>query len=142
MEKLPIRDKDYRTVAQILISTYNRRAEQMQKITARTKKQIIAGPSSQSSAAKLRLAEEEAALEKEERQVSQDTLDAIVFSIMLSVDTSDSNSKTTEYMKFSCAEREDILSRSKELVSKDKDSDDFESAAHLIFNAVSSHKCR
>ncbi|HEY5382729.1 MAG TPA: hypothetical protein VIJ65_10760 [Acidobacteriaceae bacterium] len=140
MGKLPVLDKDYRSAAQILISTYNRRVEQMQKIDAKTKRQMVSGSSSQSAAAKLRRAEEEAALDKQQRQVSQDTLDAVGFSIMLSIDTGDLTSKTTEYMKFSCAERQDILDRSKELVSRD--ADDFQSAGHLIFDAVSSHKCR
>jgi len=141
MGKLPVRNKDYQTAAKILISTYNRRVDQLQKILDRTKRQLVSASSSQSPAAKLRFAEEEASLDKEQRQVTQDSLDAVVFSIMVSVDTSDLNSKTTEYMKFSCAERKDILDRSKELVVA-KDADDFQSAAQLIFDAVSSHKCR
>lgn len=89
MGKLPVSNKDYQSAAKILISTYNRRVDQLQKIADRTKRQLTSGAASQSPAAKLRLAEEEATLEKEERQVTQDSIDAVGFSIMLSIDTSD-----------------------------------------------------
>ena len=112
----------------------------MQKLVDKTKKQLLGGSPPQSNAARLRLAEEEAELDKQQRKVTQDTFDAIVFSMLLSVDTSDSTSKKTEYMKFSCEERQDILDRSKELQGNSPN--DFQSSARIIYEAVNEHKCR
>ena len=112
----------------------------MKRLIDKTKQQLVGSPSPESNAVRLRRAEEQAELDRQRRKITQDTFDAIAYSMLLSVDTSDNASKTTEYMKFSCGERQDILDRSKELEASNPD--DFQSSARLIYDAVNDHKCR
>jgi hypothetical protein len=59
---------------------------------------------------------------------------------MLSVDLSDPNAKTTEYLSVTCDEYADLLKENAQLAQAEKSA--FSDASGLIDDGLKGHKCR
>lgn len=92
------------------------------------------------NAAKLKDAEFMAAITSSQNKAASDIAVATTFALLLSVDVSDSNAKTTEYLAMNCDEYAHLLKSNESLVRSDKSA--YTQSAGLIQHALETHKCR
>ena len=140
MNKYSATNEDDENMRQILVSAFNREADVIADIKSHAKARFLHASEGQTAASILQDAERMSANIAIQNQAASDILVVAAYAFMLSVDLSDPNAKTTEYLSVTCDEYADLLKENAQLAQAEKSA--FSDASGLIDDGLKGHKCR
>lgn len=131
-------DVDNKAFTSILAKAYETEAAVLNDIVAHTKEQMLRS-SPPTKVQQVHDAERSAVRTKKQNEAATNILEMTTYTLLLSVDLSDKNAKTTEYLAMTCAEKAELESGVESLTTKPESA--FTTPATFIKKVLTEHKC-
>lgn len=122
-----------------LAKAYEAESWVLSDLVAYTKESLLR-PGQATNAQQIRDAERSAARTKKQNEAATTILEMTTYTLLTSIDLSDKNAKTTEYLAMTCAEKSDLEEAIEELAGKPESA--FTVPATFIKKVLTEHKCR
>jgi hypothetical protein len=123
----------------ILADAYKAESSVVNDLTGHTKEKMLRNDQA-TKAQQVHDGERSAARTKKQNETATNILEVTTYTLLLSVDLTDKNAKTTEYLTMTCAEKSDLEDAVEELAGKPKSA--FTVPATFIKKVLTEHKCR
>lgn len=131
-------DADNKAYMRILANAYKAEASVIDDMVAHTKEQMLRN-NPPTKAQQVHDAERSATRTKRQNEAATTILEMTTYTLLLSVDLSDKNAKTTEYLAMTCTEKADLESAIEKFAAKPESA--FTTPATFIKKVLTEHKC-